>query len=361
MPSQLSLIQEYLRDPPFVYTPTVPFLTPTDQNLLSFLGVRGNGFAWRLAFYTLTSPIRTALIRLQLTKIALPLRLHQSSESVDDFSFGSKSTETFSLLLSASNPQSTTALPETTSNVNLSLFSILLDGLAQKDGLRLIWKGTWISVLQNTLLNWSITKMTLGIMQNCSLQLSQLHIPFESEYLIFALSDFLMRSLMIPFEILLVRTVNAPIGKGTSDLLQETVQQEGIEGLYAHFAYSLLTNLVATSCKILPIIIFDVYFDGKIPIKSSLLLSAATIALKQALFFGSLLIKLPFIVVQRRLYSRNIYHSKETENSRGLVTCLKGMLIEEGIGSFFRGFWYYWVYENVQHLVRNYLTNEQDD
>ena len=63
-------------------------------------------------------------------------------------------------------------------------------------------------------------------------------------------------------------------------------------------------------------------------------------ALKQ----GSLLIKLPFIVLQRRLYSKHIYH-KETENSRGLVNCLKGMLIEEGIGHF-RGFWYYWVYEN---------------
>ena len=110
-----------------------------------------------------------------------------------------------------------------------------------------------------------------------------------------------MRSLMIPLEILLVRNVNAQIDKGASDLLQETAQQEGIEGIYAHLAYSLLTNLVTTSCKVLLIIIFDVYFDGKIPIKSSLLLSATSIALKQALYFGSLLTKLPFIVLQRRL------------------------------------------------------------
>lgn len=362
MPSQLSLVQEYLRDPPFIYTPSVPFLISNDQSLLGLLGIPGNSFAWRLAFYTLTTPVRTALVRLQLTKIALPFRLHQSSENVDDFSFGSKSTETFSLFLTASGSQSSTALPETTLNRHLSLFSILLDGLAQKDGMKWLWKGTWLSVLQNTLLNWSVSKMTLGIMQNCSAQLSQLQVPFESEYLAFALSDFVMRSLMIPFEVLYVRAVNAaPQQGGASELMREAVEQEGLEGLYAHFSYSILTNVITTSCKVLPFVLFDVYFDGKIPIKSAFLHNLASVALKQSLLLGSLLVRIPFMVVQRRLYSRNIYYSKETTNPRGFVACLKGMLVEEGIGAFFRGFWYCWFNENVHYLVRSYLTYEQDN
>ena len=339
-------LEEYLKAPPSYFAPTSSLLRNIQNEwLLERLGL-SNYIAFKFFAFAFVSPLHASLVRLQLLKFAPPLQIHKSTEKIDDLSLSSKSEQTF-------KARQMNLLPiEGSLHKNPSLTGCLLWQLQSK-GILSLWKGHLIWALHRLVHEHGISPIS-GVVSSFFPQAAfgNSNWPFasvDSEHFIFIVSCSLLRMLTTPLEVLWIRSIaSEDEASGCTRILKDTLESEGLEGLFPFPWFTVSCSVLTAISQVLPHILLDAYLGSSSMMNGN---QFGVFVAKQLFLLGSLCIRVPLDVVRRRLYSQNVYYSRELVSSNpGLLSCIKGMVFEEGIGAFFRGFSNYWLIEIGKEL-----------